>query len=239
MKWRSTLRFDENTDMNLLGVAERSLAAVVGHQPQIVILEKRISQGISTATIENNKNKEQCQTLQNQLDATDKSISGMKSELEHAFQLDRKKLVANVDECHRKLNSKMAELDMRMQDNLAANKTDINKKVMATQNRISAETGRLKKEIEDFDQKASQKITKTFEDFVERLDIMKIFLLDDSEKKRSVMITALLKDFQTFQFDAKNQFSCLDLSVDQLQQSHSKLALSGPGKFLCVKLFYN
>ena len=213
-------------------MAERSLAAVAGHQPQIVILEKRISQGISTATIENNKNKEQCQTLQNQLDATDKSISGIKSELEHAFQLDRRKLVADVDECHRKLNSKMAELDMRMQDNLAANKIDVTKKVMATQNRISAETGRLQKEIEDYDLKASKKITKTFEDIVERLDSMKIFLLDDSEKKRSVMMTALLKDFQTFQLDVKNQFSCLDLSVNQLQQSHSKIALSGPGKFL-------
>ena len=213
-------------------MAERSLAAVAGHQPQIVILEKRISQGISTATIENNKNKEQCQTLQNQLDATDKSISGIKSELEHAFQLDRRKLVADVDECHRKLNSKMAELDMRMQDNLAANKIDVTKKVMATQNRISAETGRLQKEIEDYDLKASKKITKTFEDIVERLDSMKIFLLNDSEKKRSVMMTVLLKDFQTFQLDVKNQFSCLDLSVNQLQQSHSKIALSGPGKFL-------
>ena len=213
-------------------MAERSLAAVAGHQPQIVILEKRISQGISTATIENNKNKEQCQTLQNQLDATDKSISGIKSELEHAFQLDRRKLVADVDECHRKLNSKMAELDMRMQDNLAANKIDVTKKVMATQNRISAETGRLQKEIEDYDLKASKKITKTFEDIVGRLDSMKIFLLNDSEKKRSVMMTVLLKDFQTFQLDVKNQFSCLDLSVNQLQQSHSKIALSGPGKFL-------
>ena len=67
---------------------------------------------------------------------------------------------------------------------------------------------------------------------MERLDSMKIFLLDDSEKKRSVMMTALLKDFQTFQLDVKNQFSCLDLSVNQLQQSHSKIALSGPGKFL-------
>lgn len=214
-------------------MAERSLAAVAGHQPQIVILEKRISQGISTATIENNKNKEQCQTLQNQLNATDKSMSGIKSELE-AFHLDRKKLAADVDEYHRKLNSKMAELDMRTQDNLAANKIDVTKKMMATQNRISAETGRLQKGIEDYDEKASQKITKTFEDIVERLDGMKIFLLDDSEKKRSAMMTALLKDFQTFQFDVKSQFSCLDLSVNELQQSHSNVALTGPGKLMLL-----
>ena len=55
---------------------------MTGLQPQIAILEKRISQELSTSSIENKKNKEQFQALQNHLTATDNCVSEIKSELD-------------------------------------------------------------------------------------------------------------------------------------------------------------
>lgn len=204
---------------------------MAGLQPQIVILEKRISQELSTSNIENKKNKEQYQALQNHLTATDSCVSEIKSELEKS-NLERKSLVADVDEYKRKLSSKIAGLDMRLQDELSASKTDVAKKMMTIQNRMTAETGRLQKEIDSRDEETTQKVRESFKDIVERLNSMKTFLLDDSEKKRGVMMATVLEDFKSFQLDVKNYFSCIDLTVDQLQQSQSKLALIGPGKFL-------
>jgi hypothetical protein len=212
-------------------VTERSLGAMAGLQPQIVILEKRISQELSTSSIENKKNKEQYQALQNHLSATDNCVSEMKIELDKSY-LERKSLKADVDEYQRKLSSKIAGLDMRLQDELSANKTDVAKKVMTMQNRMTAETGRLQKEIDSRDEETAQKVRESFEDIVERLNSMKTFVLDDSEKKRGVMMATVLEDFKSFQLDVKNQFSSLDLTVDQLQQNQSKLALTGPGKSL-------
>lgn len=212
-------------------MTERSLGAMAGLQPQIVILEKRISQELSTSNIENKKNKEQYQALQNHLTATDSCVSEIKSELEKS-NLERKSLVADVDEYKRKLSSKIAGLDMRLQDELSANKTEVAKKMTTIQNRMTAETGRLQKEIGSRDEEMTQEVRASFEDIVERLNSMKTFLLDDSEKKRDVMMATVLEDFKSFQLDVKNQLSCLDLTVDQLKQSQSKLALIGPGKSL-------
>ena len=204
---------------------------MTGLQPQIAILEKRISQELSTSSIENKKNKEQYQALQNHLTATDNCVSEIKSELDKS-KLERKSLKADVDEYLRKSSSKIAGLDMRLQDELSANKTDVAKKMMTIQNRITAETGRLQKEIDCRDEEMAQKVRESFEDIVERLNSMKTFLLDDSEKKRGVMMATVQEDFKSFQLDVKNQVSCMNLTVDQLQRSQSKLALIGPGKSL-------
>ena len=212
-------------------MTERSLGAMAGLQPQIVILEKRLSQELSTSNIENKKNKEQYQALQNHLTATDSCISEIKSVLDKSI-LERKSLVADVDEYQRKLSSKIAGLDMRLQDEFSANKTDVAKKLTTIQNRMTVETGRLQKEIDSRDEEMNQKVRESFEDVVERLNSMKTLLLDDLEKKKGVMMATVLEDFKSFQLDVKNQFSCLDLSVDQLRQSQSKLALIGPGKSL-------
>jgi chromosome segregation ATPase len=204
---------------------------MAGLQPQIVILEKRISQELSTSSIENKKYKEQYQGLQKHLTATDNCVSEIKSDLDKS-NLERKSLKADVDEYQRKLSSKIAGLDMRLQDELSANKTDVAKKMMTIQNRMTADTGRLQKEIDSRGEETTQKVRECSEDIVERLDRMKTFLLDDSEKKRGVMMATVLEDFKSFRLDVKNQFSCIDLTVDQLHQSQSKLALIGPGKSL-------
>lgn len=199
---------------------------MAGLNPQIVILEKRITADSNAAIAQTKKNDERHQELTEHLTTLNSSITESCSKLEKTNTVVSK-LTDDMNELETKSNSKIASVETRLIDVREADKKEFSKKLNAVQTRFASETERLQKDINNRDMEIASKTRSQIDDVLGRLDTSKKVLSEEIDRKCLKVQESATEESKALKTKVKSQIVALDASVEKLKLS--QLALTAPG----------
>ena len=208
------------------GIAERAISSMAGLQPQIEILEKRITNDANNVNIEIKKSEERNQILQERLLVISNSIADVTLKLEKS-NTAASKLTLNVDEIERKSNNMLSATEVRLRNEVVSDREEMKKKFQTVQVRITSETERIQNEIIKSALNASTISRRQFEDTLERIENTKKSLFEELERKCSRIQENSEEESSALKQKFKNQCASLDSVVDQMQQNTMITPISG------------
>ena len=199
---------------------------MAGLNPQIVILEKRITAESNTAIAQIKKNDERHQEMTEHLTTLNSSISESCSKLEKTNTVVSK-LTDDLNELETRSNNKIAGVETRLCDARDSDKKELSKKLHALQARLTSESERLQKDINNRDQEIASKTRNQIDDVLARLDTSKKTLSEEIDRKCLRVQESATEECKALKAKMKSQLVALDASVEKLKLS--QLALTAPG----------
>ena len=197
-----------------------------GLQPQIEILESRISHDANSANVEMRKGDERHQALLDKISMMTESITDTSQKLEKSNTFSSK-LAFAVDEYERKSSNTLAATELRLRTEIVSDRDEVTKKIQAVQARITSETERTLTEISKRELETTVSSRHQFEDILERLENTKKSLFEELDRK-CLRISENSKDeSDALRQKFKNQIASLDSTVDKIQETQMNLSLSG------------
>jgi hypothetical protein len=206
----------------IVGVAERAITSMAGLNPQIVILEKRITADSNAAIAQTKKNEERHQEMTEHLTTLNSSITESCSKLEKTNTVVSK-LTDDVNELEARSNSKIAGVETRLTDGRESDKKELTKKLNSVQARLTSESERLQKDINNREQEITSKARN-------QIDDMKRTLSEDIDRKCVRVQESATEECKALKAKMKSQIVALDASVEKMKLS--QLALTAPGTAL-------
>ena len=210
----------------LPGVAERAISSMAGLQPQIEILERRISNDANTMNIEMKKNDERHQNLLDKLNVMGNSIveTAVKQEKTNTTA---SKLALDCEEFERKSSNTLLATEIRLRNEIIGDREDYNKKISSVQVRITSENERITHEINKKELDTTVNFRHQFEDLLERLENTKKSLFDELDRKCARILENSVEESENLKQKFKNQFSTLDSMVDRMRENQLLMPSTG------------
>ena len=209
-----------------LGTSERALAALAGLQPQIAILEKRISSDAIDFNTEKKKNKERHQIHHDRISAIDNCVKENSSSIQKNT-IVTSKLTGDIEDLDRKSSSAVAGAKMQFNDELSSERIETAKKIHAIQNRYSTEMDHMLDKITESEKDILSKLRNQYEDNLDKLENVRKNVLEEVERRSTKLIEKITDESKTFKSKIKSQFLCLDTAIDKLQQKEVALIEQG------------
>ena len=199
---------------------------MAGLNPQIVILEKRLTLDSNNAIAQTKKNDERHQELTEHLSTLNSSMS------ENCLKLEMTNTVVskvsdNMNELETKTNSKLTGVETRLSDSKEADKKELTKKLHSVQARLTSESERLQKEINNREHDIVSKTRHQIDDVLARLESNKKSFSEEIDKKCLRVQEGATEELKALKTKMKSQIVSLDAAVDKVKQS--QLALTSPG----------
>jgi chromosome segregation ATPase len=204
------------------GVAERAITSMAGLNPQIVILEKRITADSNSAIAQTKKNDERHQEMTEHLTTLNSSITESCSKLEKTNTVVSK-LNDDMNELETRSNSRIAGVETRLSDGRESDKKELTKKLNAVQTRLTSESERLQKDINNREQETASKTRN-------QIDDVKRTLSEEINRKCLKVQESATEECKALKAKMKSQIVALDASVEKVKLS--QLALTAPGTVL-------
>ena len=199
---------------------------MAGLQPQIEILEKRITNDANNVNIEMKKNEERNQIFQERLQVISQSITDLTLKVEKT-NTAASKLTLNVDEIERKSNNVLSATELRLRNEIILDREEMKKKLQSVQVRITSEAERLQNEINKSTLNSNTTSRNQLEDILERMENTKKSLFEELDRKCTRIQANSAEDSSALNQKFKNQFASLDSVVDQINQNKFMVPSSG------------
>ena len=209
-----------------LGIAERAISAMAGLQPQIEILEKRITNDANNGNIEMKKSEERNQVFQERLHVIGQSVTELNLKVEKA-NTTASKLALNVEELERKSNNILSATELRLRNEIILDREEMKKKLQSVQVRITSEAERLQNEINKSTLNSNTASRNQLEDILERMENTKKSLFEELDRKCTRIQANSAEDSLAMNQKFKNQFASLDSAIEQIHQNKSIVPPSG------------
>jgi chromosome segregation ATPase len=175
-----------------VGIAERAISSMSGFQPQIEILEKRISNDANNNNIQINKNEERYQSLQERMITMNDTIKELNFKLEKTNTF-ASKLSLEVNENDRKFNNMTTIMEQRLHNETVVDREEMTKKLLSIQIRITSESERLQNDISKTEMNNATNNRHQLEDILDRIDSNKKNLLDELDRKSARVLESNLE----------------------------------------------
>ena len=212
------------------------MAALAGLQPQIAILEKRISNDAIDFNTEKKKNKDRHQIHHERISAMDNCMKETSSSLQKNTGITSK-LTGDVEDLERKYSSAIAGAKMQFNDELASERIETAKKIHALQNRYSTEMDNMLDKITESEKEILSKLRNQSEDNSDKLENVRKNVLEEVERKNTKLVEKMTEESKTFKSKIKSHFLCLDTAIDKLQQKELALIEKGAAMIFSLSLF--
>lgn len=165
-----------------------------GLQPQIEILEKRITNDANNNNIQLNKNEVRHQSLQERLITMNDTIEELNVSLDKTNTF-ASKLSLEVNENDRKFNNMTVVMEQRLHNETILNREETIKKLLSIQIRVTSESEKLQKEMSIAEMNSTTNSRHQLEDILDRIDSNKKNILDELDRKSARVLEANLEVF--------------------------------------------
>jgi hypothetical protein len=163
-----------------------------GLQPQIEILEKRITNDANNNNIQMNKNEVRYQSLQERMITMNDTIEELNVSLDKTNTF-ASKLNLEVNENDRKFNNMTAVMEQRLHNETVLDREEMTKKLLSIQIRITSESEKLQKEMSRAEMNSTTNSRHQLEDILDRIDSNKKNILDELDRKSARVLEANLE----------------------------------------------